>query len=295
MIVLLGTKYCLHVKEKSMSHWRRRCGYDLGALLARDVMVGSPNTSILLIFAYVKKAISLDPGFTGVFYRGSVFNLTEGFAGSAPLTILEEVLAKDDTPLSATVATLSGRWLAVYRETRDLADTFWQANDADYFICIDDDDEFMKRVGVIIAGLRIAVATHGRTVHVSEPRRNPYADGDRTILIIDVHVSDIDPVISFVQAPSKRRMENVIDDFDFDIVRVIFDPRTQLILTYEPVTESILRGKANLTRSFLVTPGAPTMWEATRISSTLKRMVKYGERGYTFSSYPEIVERSVED
>ena len=267
--------------------FRRRVGYDLGVLVSGGMMEQSPNESILLLFQYVEKAMLLN--LKACLCGHNPFGVKEGFAGSAPLTILEEVLAKEDCR-RISARRLCGRWLSIYQKTKDLSQTFWRANDADYFICIEDDDAFLERVDALVTGLRMAVASHGRTVHVEEPRCHPYADTKGTTIIVDVRVSGIDPALSFVQAPSHIDLENVVGGFDFDIVQVMFDPISKLILTYEEVAEGIITGKANLTRSFAVTTGAPTKFQASRLCSTLRRMVKYGERGYKFSSYPEIVE-----
>lgn len=238
--------------------------YDVGFLFCRVIMDKSPIRSILQLFHYVEKAILLDPGYlenhecTGGKDGYDEFFLNEGFAGAAPLKALEEALANTQNAAGA-------------REMTQCAfKSCWQACGVDYFICTHDDEAFIKRVDELVAGLTTAVSQQGRTVKTHEPRWNTCPVTGGTIVTVDVRVSGIGPTLSFVQAPHQGGVEQVIEDFDIEVAKVMYNPVTKSILTCDTVIESVQSGKSTT----MVSPGPRLRWEAHRIRSTLMQVDK---------------------
>ena len=282
-------------KQKRMEY------VNLSSAISKGIMDDSPNGSILLLFECMNHPMVWDPDFVNLqfnFNFGPDHNIgyeigrsEEGFAGSGPLSVLEELIAKDaGTSARSEAVTHGGRWSDLYQKTRDAFKTFWQSNRADYFICVEDDEAFLRRVDEVLEGLRIASARDGRTMHLVEPRWIQCDHTSRTIVIVDVHISDINCMLRLTQEPHHACVEDLMNDFQLDIEKVMFDPIRKWIMNSESVTESVINGKANITRSLLVTKGAPTKCESLQIGSLFKKMAKFGERGYKFSSYPKLLE-----
>ena len=282
-------------KQKRMEY------VNLSSAISKGIMDDSPNGSILLLFEYMNHPMVWDPDFVNLQFNfdfGPDHNMgyetgrsEEGFAGAGPLSVLEELIAKETgTSARSEAVTYGGRWSDLYQKTRDVFKTFWQSNRADYFICVEDDEAFLRRVDEVLEGLRIASARDGRTMHLVEPRWIQCDHTSRTIVIVDVHISDINCMLRLTQEPHHACVEDLMNDFQLDIEKVMFDPIRKWIMNSESVTESVINGKANITRSLLVTKGAPTKCESLQIGSLFKKMAKFGERGYKFSSYPKLLE-----
>ena len=274
---------------------------NLSSAVSRGIMDDSPNGSILLLFEYMSHPMVWDPDFVDLqfnFNFGPDYNIgyeigrsREGFAGAGPLSVLEELIAKDAATSARSEAVIcGGRWSDLYQNTRDIFKTFWQSNRADYFICVENDEAFLRRVDEVLEGLRRASARDGRTINVVEPRWIQCDHTSRTIVIVDVHISDINCMLRLTQEPHHACVEDLMNDFQMDIEKVMFDPIRKWIMNSGSVTENVINGKANITRSLSVTKGAPTKFESLQIGSVFKKMAKFGERGYKFSSYPKILE-----
>ena len=91
----------------SSSGTGKKVACDVTFLMTRGM--DSRNRYILVVFACVRMAILSDPPRTSLMSVSS-FNYTEGFAGSAPLAILEEILAENNVCENSRVH-YCGRWL----------------------------------------------------------------------------------------------------------------------------------------------------------------------------------------
>ena len=194
----------------------------------------------------------------------------EGFAGSVPLLLLEQILSVDS----------NGNKIDRFVTARE-----WTVNDVDYFICTLSKTKFLNRVQSIVSALRKVVGVN----HVVQepPRSNLYVDPKRPVWIVDVEISGVATKLSFVQS-LQADMHETVEHFDISVVKVVYDCRIEMIHASYPVVKDIVLGRAEV-RDFHVARNAPTWFEVSQISSTLKRMTKYGERGYRFNHYPRMI------
>ena len=86
----------------------KKVGCDVTFLFSRGMH--SENQFILVVFAYVEKAILSNTAHSCPLSVSS-FESMEGFAGSAPLTILEEIVAEDKRFCEEVGIHYHGRWL----------------------------------------------------------------------------------------------------------------------------------------------------------------------------------------
>ena len=270
-----GKKCLVSVREREYSA-HQVCSFNIDHMLDERHRI---YFDILRVFWFMRTALKLERNHFGG------YDALEGFAGSAPLAILELIASR--FPNNDRV---NGRW-------ESLVDPFllqpihWVPNDADYFIIATTAALFFTRVNQIIALLVKVMADYNLRLIVKEPYQNLYAFADQPIWIVNVRISNLETPISFIQSPNCRNMYDVIDKFDIDIARVFYDCASSgHVFVNSNTFESIRAGFAE-TDDFIVNPGGPTAFQAKKISSTLGRMHKYGEgeRKYTFRSYPEFL------
>ena len=212
------------------------------------------------------------------------YSATEGFAGSAPLAVLEMIAYK-----SPDTRKIWGRWNT---HVLDNGPPFlhWHPSDGDYFI-VGDSSRFFERVRQLVNLLRAVASKLNRRLTLSRAKRNIYALKDNPIFIVNVAISGLSIPISFVQAPTSRNMKEVLDTFDIDIAKCYYDcSNTGYILVNSNVFECIRAGKARV-YDIPVSENGPTAFETKKIASTIRRMNKYGdgERCYEFAGYPKFV------
>ena len=204
----------------------------------------------------------------------------EGCAGSASMAMVQLLMSRSRS------GGLRGRWKK-NRNGKVLEGA--EIGDYDWFIGGKDGgswSSFRERVRVLIAQIRCVVEEENRVVTVLEEKRHPYANSGGELLIQDIRISGISLKVSFVQALHCKDMTEVVDGFDMNVVKVIYNPGSRKLYCSLDTVVAIESGLARV-RDFEVSPGSPTTLEVARVSSTMKRMKKYGGRGYIFERYPK--------
>ena len=203
-----------------------------------------------------------------------------GFAGSSAQYILELLASRE-------AGKLCGRWAILALQAIIPSETGiqWCPGDADYFIT---GENFFSRVDVLIMLLREVVEAHGKTLTVEKAQPHLYACPNRTIWTVNVRIQGLDTKLSFVESPECKNMKEVLENFDVSVAKVMYDCKgTGMLLTRSDVLSQIKGGVANV-KDFEVGLLYPTLFQCRRITSTLNRMNKYGERGYMFLNYPKL-------
>ena len=105
----------------------------------------------------------------------------------------------------------------------------------------------------------------------------------------DVALQEIDMFhLSFVQSRKRDTVNDVVDGFDINIVKVMYNAFTNKIKIEESIVPKILGGKA-FVYPFTTAENIPTDQEQKRQVSTYRRMRKYSMRGFQFENLPSIV------
>lgn len=265
-----------------MSLWKawgmRVCQYDppsnMATFKVEDVheLVDEQMALILDIFGIATKTLDdvCSEGAKG--WLGHV-----GCAGSAPLAVVEAIMSRNRQ------GRLRGRW---ERERRKP----WLVNDIDFFVSGlrgQRRASFRTFVRAAMRKVETVMKAEGRTVIVGEEFENRYAFSGMSILMHNMEVSGNDLTISFVQAPNSENMLEVINCFDIDVVKVIYNPVRRELYAPLDVVVAIENGEARVC-DFGLSEGQPSEYDVKKVCSTMKRMQKYGSRGYTFKRYPKL-------
>ena len=116
-------------------------------------------------------------------------------------------------------------------------------------------------------------------------RQNMYIADGVPAWIADAYVDAICQNLSFVQCPMDSTKEEVVARFDMDIVRVMYDIPKEEIVVDPAIKRNIEQGKATIRdRHFSFT--ALRKGDIRTVLSTLHRMTKYKERGFSFTNTP---------
>ena len=80
-------------------------------------------------------------------------------------------------------------------------------------------------------------------------------------------------------------MKEVVRKFDISVAKVILNPVTMKLYCSLKVAVGVEEGRARVC-NFVLSPGHPSKFDVGRVTSTIRRMEKYGKRGYHFENYP---------
>lgn len=200
-----------------------------------------------------------------------------GIAGSFPLRLLESIIKKSYDN------SLRGRWEASNNE--------WRCGDVDLFVGGDignDVDKFKLFAEEIARNLdMVSEGTAFPTYH-RRLRFRRYITPDQPAFIMDVLFMNLQPKLQIIQCPGLATLSDVIDNFDIDVVKVMYNPGSGLIHTRATTVKAICDGEATV-KDFFLSKNYPRRAELPSLFSTLRRMHKYGTRGYEFDRYPRIL------
>jgi len=161
-------------------------------------------------------------------------------------------------------------------------------NDVDIFVCAEYGRtaeqyfDFMKLI--VIKAMReqyqiVKIATY----------KNLYVNKNLPIFISDIYVADIALHFSFVQCPLDTTVATVVDTFDIDIVRVVYDIRTGSSTPKSSNVAVAIHNRILSADNFIMKHCAPTNFEKRRILSTLGRIRKYRDRGFSIRNIPQLI------
>ena len=229
-----------------------------------------PVSEVVIVFEIVRLTLkSMNAG--GSCSRGWIENI--GVAGSSALLVLEAILRRDKD------LDIRGRW------TEDL--NKWQSGDVDVFVggrWGSSEANFFRCARRFLRHVKLVGKSKGHAFECVEHYYHRYAFPNTRIKIVDIHLADLNVNISLVQTPNNRNMKDVIDSFDIDVAKVIYNPTTGLLHAPLSTLAGVDSGNASV-KCFEMDKDFPSEFQVRNASSSLRRMRKYGQRGYAFSEY----------
>ena len=267
--------FCLQQHEpRTVWSSGTHCFFDIRYLLRHPEVFQHPD--VLKLYWFMTLALRRDRVSQTRFasyYGGYGLRSKEGFAGSSAEYVLNLLCSKNSK------GQLVGRWVNGVN---------WVPGDADYFITAPTLSAYYERTDHLIILLKQVARALGTSLLVFEYKVNNYAHREYPIWTKNIQFEGIETQISFVSAPYANSMAEILDDFDISICKVMYDCKgTGVLITTSNVLKQIKKGEATV-RNFCVHSSYPDLFECKSIASTLARMNKYGERGYTFLNYPRI-------
>jgi hypothetical protein len=206
-------------------------------------------------------------------------------AGSAALCLVERLLSQDP----------KGRWRGRWKKRARGAggNLIWNPNDVDVFFC--------GRVGSRKASFRAAVrgicdrlsrqlAAEGLKLIEGEEHENRYTARPEPFLIRNVNIEGMETAVSFIQVPECEDVAELMEGFDMDIVRCLCNIEKEEVCVPVKVVSQIWKGEVAVV-DFVTKQSFPSEVEEKVICSTLRRMRKYGRRGYKCKRYSQIMSR----
>jgi hypothetical protein len=243
----------IHMDEFNVTH--RMATFDVTKF---DHHLSTTMTDVVKIFEVLEKVAR--PEIVGATHG---WGAEEGVAGSASLAVLETIMSRTRS------GELRGRWKKEGASKGDEAD---RVGDVDFFVCRRNGGTrslFRAYVAAQISKIKKLVAEEGRTVTLDEEIQHPYCQRG-PILIQNIWISGVSVKLSFVQAPSCRHMMDVVDQFDINVVKVIYNAyRKQLYVPFDVVC-GVQKGLANVC-DFYLDSGSPSSRDLAQVRLSLKR------------------------
>lgn len=242
------------------------------------------------------------PGCSSCLTVGREQRRSIGIAGSAALALLEGYLATDED------GSLRGRWRKRVAEYHRSNGTMMGNIERDLVIMemihtrggrfkVKDIDVFFTRgygfdnLGFIVVSNMVVkeitdiCSSRGVGVKVEEMRRNWYVEKDELVLIQDMTIGDGRINLSFIQQPCTEDIDTVVSEFDIDVCRVVYNPFEEVLYADLGLVDRIKQGYATVV-DLTARNGGPDSFDVAKITSTIRRMHKYHERGYIFDRLP---------
>lgn len=163
---------------------------------------------------------------------------------------------------------------------------YFQPNDIDIFI-FGRDGRTKNRYVAAVDDMVDTLVSNGYELMSRVQRKNLYILPNIPVYITDIHVAYMNATLSFVQCPVDRTAQDVIDRFDINVVKVIYDIATWTLTVNRDVQRSIELGQATV-RDFIWEETAPSYRELYTFTSTLHRMEKFTRRGFHFIRTPTL-------
>lgn len=163
--------------------------------------------------------------------------------------------------------------------------------DCDVYIICSDKSDYVAVYEAFLIYLTSRSINHSSVYKVVE------CPNGSTLFIYDVMVKYIPFKISLIWVEEKNPLKYgfnpvqgyIEQNFDIDIVMVSVNPFTGTFCTNEAVKEAIESRTATVQRTFIFENFVPKESELKLLNSTFNRMIKYSNRGYSFSNFPTIV------
>jgi uncharacterized protein YfkK (UPF0435 family) len=111
--------------------------------------------------------------------------------------------------------------------------------------------------------------------------------GDRALYVVDFTINGIHPKLQVIQT-DLCDIQEVIDQFDIDIVSVVYDVVNDDFQLSGEVKEAITNRVASI-RPFLFHSYDVSKSDLDKFENSMKRMIKYAERGFNFTMLPQII------
>lgn len=140
-------------------------------------------------------------------------------------------------------------------------------------------ESFMKFVHMMLE--RIARLGHGVAPCAGGAAYQIYVRGGEKIWIMNFYISGITKIVSFVQSPRCDNLAEVVEGFDIDVCKVIYNLYTQKTSCSADVEEQIRRGTSKA-MGLLFEDGVPSPTDGRIVARTVHRIRKYIFRGFAF-------------
>ena len=201
-----------------------------------------------------------------------------GIAGSAALCSVERMMSTDRE------GKMRGRWKDAVACGKNPC---WSPNDVDVFVCGRAGRRkaaFRSVVRTIQTRMQKVLTRKGKKLIVEEEFEHNYTSRTSVFLIRNMRVEGMSMAISFIQVPEALHVGEVVEQFDLDIVKAVCNVHEKVVSMPVEVASKIWLGKAEV-MDFVTQRCFPNTIEEKAIVSTMKRMRKFGGRGYRFGRY----------
>lgn len=114
----------------------------------------------------------------------------------------------------------------------------------------------------------------------------------KEVTVRDLKLSETFVKLSFIHYQGAKVIDDVVGNFDIDIVTVSFDIFRKSFRLTSDTKLAISAMKATVVRPFVFKDSVPTDNEQQSLHETFDRMRKYKKRGFSFTNVPTIVTKS---
>lgn len=180
-------------------------------------------------------------------------------------------------------------WFMLSDLTPNLQTPAWKPNDIDIFVAGPNganDQLFSDFVNMCVT----SAESGGFVVAQIMPKQHDYIQQGISVNIIDVIFIGSPTCFSFVQASASNTIDDVIETFDIDVVKVIYDIWGNSF-RLDPVIKWNIEHLKAVVFPFYTEEHTPNSFEQRRQMITYSRMRKYEKRGFTFITAPQIISK----
>ena len=122
----------------------------------------------------------------------------------------------------------------------------------------------------------------GYMVGIYSKKRNFYVHKDVSVLIIDVKVVELEAHLSFIQCPHDSTVQQVVSQFDINVVKVIYNIATGELSADDEILQCI-QARKGVAKDFYCQFTAADYKEVKKVRQTLLRIAKFTRRGFSFA------------
>jgi len=162
-------------------------------------------------------------------------------------------------------------------------------NDVDIFVCGEygkTENNYSHFIDSVISNAQ----SEGYYVVAKRTYANTYVYKDKRILITNLIVGGISVDLSFIQCPLDKTVATVVDKFDMDIVRVVYNIEIGTSVPKSTDVQHAIRTRTFTVHDFTMAYCGPSDFEIFKIRSTFQRIAKYSERGFRASDFPKLLQ-----
>ena len=171
--------------------------------------------------------------------------------------------------------------LALLQNKDSIGPSWGPPSDYDVFVCgrwARNEDTFRSMVMQVVF---MIMRREGNIIHEITPNYTTYGRLGVKRTLVNVHLTNIQHVLSFISCPDCKDLHEVAAAFDIDVCRVIYRPLTGAIECDDSVREHIKAGVA-VVECFDFGREGLSRKNIRLLQKTLIRIWKYKNRGFKF-------------
>ena len=203
--------------------------------------------------------------------------------------------AVPDDILNQKVCFVAGGWASqVFCLDNNCTTVRYRCKDIDIFVIGEaaiDEENFHNFVNAAVDRLKDS----GHYIRKIKARRWNYTNAGMWMWLVDVYVRGMKQYLSFIQKSGLYNIQHVIDDFDINVVQVVYDIQKDKATASYEVANAIRTKTARVVRPFVFLTTVPDVNEEAYLCRTLHRIQKYNNRGYKFMNMPRLTALHVPD